>query len=183
VSAQTIYTWRKHFGSLESTDVKRLRQLEQENGRLKKMVADRDLEIVSRRSREKNGGRTRARQQVAYAEGRGLSRRRACALLSVARSTLGYVSRLVARDASVFAPLRALAGQYPTVRLPDDPDFPRATGAHARHRSHVSPVAAGTLASAEEVAAAARGGEPSTAGDADRGESRVGVRLRIRHLR
>src|SRR3990170_4355829 len=45
VSAQTIYAWRKHFGSLEPSDVKRLRQLEQENGRLKKMVADRDLEI------------------------------------------------------------------------------------------------------------------------------------------
>ena len=45
VSAQTIYSWRKHFGSLEPSDVKRLRQLEQENGRLKKMLADRDLEI------------------------------------------------------------------------------------------------------------------------------------------
>ena len=45
VSGQTIYSWRKHFGSLEPSDVKRLRQLEQENGRLKKMVADRDLEI------------------------------------------------------------------------------------------------------------------------------------------
>ena len=45
VSAQTIYSWRKHFGTLEPADVKRLRQLEQENGRLKKRVADRDLEI------------------------------------------------------------------------------------------------------------------------------------------
>ena len=45
MSAQTIYSWRKHFGTLEPADVKRLRQLEQENGRLKKMVADRDLEI------------------------------------------------------------------------------------------------------------------------------------------
>ena len=45
------------------------------------------------------GARVR-RQQVAYAEGRGLSRRRACALLSVARSTIGYVSRLIARDLS-----------------------------------------------------------------------------------
>ena len=34
VSAQTIYGWRKHFGSLEPSDVKRLRQLEQENSRL-----------------------------------------------------------------------------------------------------------------------------------------------------
>lgn len=45
VSAQTIYGWRKHYGTLEPADVKRLRQLEHENGRLKKMVADRDLEI------------------------------------------------------------------------------------------------------------------------------------------
>ena len=45
VSAQTIYAWRKHYGTLEPSDVKRLRQLESENGRLKKMVADRDLEI------------------------------------------------------------------------------------------------------------------------------------------
>ena len=28
VSAQTIYSWRKHFGTLEPADVKRLRQLE-----------------------------------------------------------------------------------------------------------------------------------------------------------
>lgn len=45
VTAQTIYAWRKHFGTLEPADVKRLRQLETENGRLKKMVADRDLEL------------------------------------------------------------------------------------------------------------------------------------------
>lgn len=45
VSAQTIYGWRKHFGTLEPADVKRLRQLEQENGRLKKLVADLTLDI------------------------------------------------------------------------------------------------------------------------------------------
>ena len=58
------------------------------------------------------GARVR-RQQVAYARSRGLSSRRACALLSVARSTIGYVSRLVVRDAPVLEPLRTLAGQYP----------------------------------------------------------------------
>lgn len=45
VSDQTLYNWRKHFGSLDAADVKRLRQLEQENARLKKLVAERDLEI------------------------------------------------------------------------------------------------------------------------------------------
>ena len=58
------------------------------------------------------GARVR-RQQVAYARTRGLSSRRACALLSVARSTLGYQSRLAERDAPVLAAMRTLAGQYP----------------------------------------------------------------------
>ena len=58
------------------------------------------------------GARVR-RQQVAYARGRGLSSRRACAVLSVARSTLGYQSRLVARDTAALTAMRELAGQYP----------------------------------------------------------------------
>lgn len=58
------------------------------------------------------GARVR-RQQVAYACTRGLSGRRACALLSVARSGMGYVSRLQARDAPVVRVMRELAGQYP----------------------------------------------------------------------
>ena len=45
ISEQTIYLWRKRFGKLEAVDVKRLRQLEQENAKLKKLVAERDLEI------------------------------------------------------------------------------------------------------------------------------------------
>ena len=58
------------------------------------------------------GARVR-RPQVAYARSRGLSSRRACALLSVSRSTLGYTSRLAARDAPVLAAMRTLAAQYP----------------------------------------------------------------------
>lgn len=45
VSEQTLYLWRKKFGELESADVKRLRQIEQENTRLKKLLAERDLEL------------------------------------------------------------------------------------------------------------------------------------------
>lgn len=41
----TIYAWRKKFGELEVTDVRHLKQLEQENTRLKKLLAERDLEI------------------------------------------------------------------------------------------------------------------------------------------
>lgn len=45
ISEQTIYVWRKWFGGLQSNDVRRLKQLEAENARLKKLVAERDLEI------------------------------------------------------------------------------------------------------------------------------------------
>jgi putative transposase len=45
VSEQTIYTWRKRFGGFQANDVRRLRQLEAENARLKKLVVERDLEI------------------------------------------------------------------------------------------------------------------------------------------
>jgi len=45
VSDQTIYLWRRRFGQLETMDVRRLKALEVENARLKKIVAERDLEI------------------------------------------------------------------------------------------------------------------------------------------
>ena len=45
VSEQAIYTCRKRFGGFQASDVRRLRQLEAENARLKKLIAERDLEI------------------------------------------------------------------------------------------------------------------------------------------
>ena len=59
VSDATIYAWRKRYGQLEPVDVKRLRQLEQENAKLKKLVAERDLEIdlMKEIAAKKNGER------------------------------------------------------------------------------------------------------------------------------
>ncbi len=45
VSDATIYAWRKHFGQMEAADVKRLKALELENSRLKKLLAERDLDL------------------------------------------------------------------------------------------------------------------------------------------
>jgi putative transposase len=45
VSEASIYAWRKRFGDMAKDDVKRLKGLEAENARLKKLVAERDLEI------------------------------------------------------------------------------------------------------------------------------------------
>ena len=45
VSEQTYLRWRNEYGGLKADDTKRLRELERENARLKKIVADKELEI------------------------------------------------------------------------------------------------------------------------------------------
>ncbi len=45
VSEPSIYAWCKKFGDMGTDDIKRLKLLEQENNRLKKILAQRDLEI------------------------------------------------------------------------------------------------------------------------------------------
>lgn len=51
--------------------------------------------------------------QVEFARRRGLSARRACKLIGVARSTLTYRSRLATKDAPVITAMRELSSQYP----------------------------------------------------------------------
>jgi putative transposase len=45
VSRETIYGWRKKYGGMKSGEAKRLKQLEEENRRLKRVVADQALNI------------------------------------------------------------------------------------------------------------------------------------------
>lgn len=44
ISEQTLYVWRKRFGTMQADEVRRLRQLEYENARLKKLVVELDGE-------------------------------------------------------------------------------------------------------------------------------------------
>ena len=45
ISEQTLYRWRRKYAGMEVRDAKRLKELEEENRRLKKLVAERDLHI------------------------------------------------------------------------------------------------------------------------------------------
>ncbi len=45
ISENTFYKWRKKYGGADVSAIKRLRDLEQENARLKRILAERDLEI------------------------------------------------------------------------------------------------------------------------------------------
>ena len=44
ISEATFYNWKKKFGSMGVTELRRLRQLEEENQRLKRLVADLSLD-------------------------------------------------------------------------------------------------------------------------------------------
>jgi putative transposase len=45
VSDQSIYAWRRRFGTMETSQVAELKKSQQENAKLKKLLAERDLEI------------------------------------------------------------------------------------------------------------------------------------------
>ena len=44
IAGNTLYRWKAKYGGLEASEARRLRELEDENGRLKRMVADLMLE-------------------------------------------------------------------------------------------------------------------------------------------
>lgn len=46
VSEQTLHRWRNQYGGMKSSDAKRLKELEQENLRLKKLVAEQALDML-----------------------------------------------------------------------------------------------------------------------------------------
>ena len=45
ITEQTFYRWKKVYAGMEVTDIKRLRAMQEENARLKKLVADQALKI------------------------------------------------------------------------------------------------------------------------------------------
>ncbi len=88
----TFYKWKKRFGSMQVTEVKRLRELESENARLKRLLADRMIEI------DRGAGTTGKkvvtveckREAVVFLKTREVSERRSCQLILLARSTCQY---------------------------------------------------------------------------------------------
>ena len=46
ISEQTYYRWRREYGGMHTSDAKRMKELEKENARLKKLFADQALDIA-----------------------------------------------------------------------------------------------------------------------------------------
>ena len=45
ISTETLYNWKRKYGGMEVDEARRLRGLEEENGRLKRLVADQAVQI------------------------------------------------------------------------------------------------------------------------------------------
>jgi len=45
IAEQTFYRWRRRYGGLNESDIQRLKELTAENAKLKRLLAERDLEV------------------------------------------------------------------------------------------------------------------------------------------
>ncbi|WP_238583432.1 IS3 family transposase, partial [Legionella israelensis] len=115
ISSGTFYNWRSKYAGLEINEAKRLRELESENNKLKKLLADKLLEVEAMKD-------VLFKKVVTPAERKPiaqhlilrfkLSERVACRLTGLSRTMFRYQPRSRADDV-VRARLRALATQYP----------------------------------------------------------------------
>lgn len=63
VSEQTFHRWRHQFGGMKSDEARRLRELEVENTRLKKLVADQALDVAILKEANSYLGKHQARRE------------------------------------------------------------------------------------------------------------------------
>ncbi|WP_373461816.1 IS3 family transposase [Sphingomonas sp. SORGH_AS_0879] len=113
MSSATYYAWKAKFGGLEVSDAKRLRSLEEENARLKRLLADTMLDNAGLKDLLSKKLVTPAakRQAVAHLQATlGMSERRACTVVGADRTSMRYRS-CRADDGDLRSRLRELAQQ------------------------------------------------------------------------
>ncbi|WP_245436851.1 MULTISPECIES: transposase, partial [Rhizobium] len=95
ISEATFYNWKAKYGGMEVSEAKRLKALEDENARLKKLLAEQMLDAAALREllAKKMVGPAAKREAVTHLKAvMGLSERRACQIISADRKTVRYRS-------------------------------------------------------------------------------------------
>ncbi len=93
ISSATFYKWKAKYGGLDVSEARRLKSLEDENRRLKKLPAEVDAGQRGAQGPARKKRLKPAAQRVAVIrviERHGLSQRHACELVGLDRSPLGY---------------------------------------------------------------------------------------------
>ncbi|WP_155773509.1 IS3 family transposase [Rhizobium leguminosarum] len=95
ISEATFYNWKAKYGGMEVSEAKRLKALEDENARLKKLLAEQMLDAAALRELlgKKMVGPAAQRDAVTHLKAvMGLSERRACQIISADRKMIRYRS-------------------------------------------------------------------------------------------
>ncbi|ATL45901.1 IS3 family transposase [Chitinophaga caeni] len=96
ISEATFYNWKSKYGGMEASDVKRLKDLEEENSRLKRMYADLSLDnqiLKDLFTKKALGPSTKRQVAEELVADQGVSVSRACRIVSFPRSKFYYRSR------------------------------------------------------------------------------------------
>ncbi|MEZ5687481.1 MAG: IS3 family transposase [Caenibius sp.] len=113
VSEATIYNWKSKYGGMEVSDARRLKELESENAKLKRLLADAMLDKAALKDLLGKKVLTPAAQREAVAHLQvchGMSERRACRVIDADRKSVRYRSTRD-DDAELREKLRELANQ------------------------------------------------------------------------
>ncbi|NQY41717.1 MAG: IS3 family transposase [Henriciella sp.] len=123
VTEQTYYRWRKEYGGLKADQAKKLKELEKENARLKRLLADAELDkaILKEAAFGKLLSPSKRRRAVDHVQRRlGVSQRRACRVLGQNRAVQRHTP--ITRDdedalTRRIVELAAVYGRYGTPRI------------------------------------------------------------------
>ncbi|MDP2661258.1 MAG: IS3 family transposase, partial [Dehalococcoidia bacterium] len=115
IHTQTYYRWRKEYGGMKVEQAKRLKELEKENGRLKRLVAE--LSLEKQVLKDVAGGKLlspkRRRCAVERAErDYGMSERHSCRLLGQGRGTQRYSPIVRVDEDALTQAIVSLASEY-----------------------------------------------------------------------
>ena len=126
ISDATFYTWRSKYGGLEISEAKRLKALEEENRKLKKLLAEQVLDAATLRemlARTSDAQLEEAGSDLGH-RAEGLRAAANVRAVGAAPKTDRYFSRRSADDELRPAAARA-GGRAPSLRLPAPADPPR----------------------------------------------------------
>nr|HCI9088500.1 IS3 family transposase [Klebsiella variicola] len=115
ISEASNYNWKEKFGGMEASDIKKMKDLEDENRRLKQMFADLSLECRALKDVIENKALKPAikRELVSYLTAQfPMSLRQACRILSLSRTVFRYQLDKQ-RDEPVIMALTVAAERYP----------------------------------------------------------------------
>nr|WP_319554438.1 IS3 family transposase [uncultured Vibrio sp.] len=112
ISDATFYTWRKKYAGLDVSEARRLKALEDENARLKKLLAETLLDAEALKialSQKLLTVEDKRKAVKVIQKGTQLSERRACLLVGIQRASLRYQPQANREDDKLQARIKELA--------------------------------------------------------------------------